>query len=189
MVRRYAGEGELELLHVLDSIVGVDAKRLVVAGVDDVGERHELLDRPVGHRFVPEDERVAPLDGDGAVLDGVAADDSEPVRRPGRDGDRASRVARRVDDLDTGEEHLALLDLVDATVEVLEDQVGPTRAGEVVRVGLLDVATLVPVHDDLCPWKDVEVLDVIPVRVGAHDDVDVRLDETARAQRCEQGSS
>src|SRR5882757_5519363 len=87
-----------------------------------------------------------------------------------------------VDDLHAGNEPDALLYLTDPVVESADHRVDPFGAGEVVTMRLTQITALVLVQHDFGPVEDVNVFDVVPMCVGAHDDVDIRPAETALLQ-------
>ena len=105
-----------------------------------------------------------------------------PVAGRHRDRDRPGRVPGRLDDLHPRQQPGALPGDPDPVLVPGDDRVDPFRAREVVAVRAAHVPPFVRVHHHLGPREDVEVLDVIPVRVRADHDVDAVPGQAPLAQ-------
>src|ERR1700753_2446771 len=180
-VGQRAHDGQVERADVLDLAVPGHQERLIVAGVDDVGQVQRAGDARGGFLGVPEDGRVDSGPGDTGVVQGVAADQVYALVVGHGEADAAGGVTGQIHHPDARDQLFTVLDLPD--VHPLEEVVGPGRRGPVVVVGLLAVEPFVRVDDQGRITENVDVLHVIPVGVGQHHQVYVVRGQVPGGQR------
>ena len=167
-----------------DVAAGFYPERSVVAGINGVGRRDDLLDAGTGVGLAPEDDgRRASPDGAG-VRHGVAADAHRAGFRFDHHADVPARMPRGLDYPDAG---LQLGFTADRVHVLIQQGVGEVpRGGQVADPGVPAVFQLVGVDHDFRVGEKIGILGVVPVGVGQNHPPDVVGGNTVGGQFVDQ---
>ena len=178
--RLHAAEREFVVFDVLGRAID-HPERAVVAGVQQVGFAHHAGDRLRRLRLAVEDERAAPGHADGGGMHRVAGQSRDAGCGLDQQPDAAGRVAGQVDHLDPVGQFVAVRYFLHRMR--LDRRASPLRRGPIVHVRLRCVLPLPRVDRHRHAGEGVEILHVIPMRVGHQDHVDVGRGEAALGER------